>query len=717
MRRRGTPSDFEAVAADGPQPPRLAAVAWLERTLAAESDRWFLWLPVLFAAGIMAYFGLHREPEGFAVSALAAGALGLCLLIPRRSAIGLAAIGIVGAVSFGFVAAKLRTELVRAPVLAKDLYGAEIEGWIEQRDRKAGGRDRLTIRATRVGTLAEDQQPARIRISVPAARAQGLRTGDAVRLIAALKSPPEPAMPHGFDFARSAWFARLGAVGFATGEVERSSDPPPPVGLAAWAVIDHLRDAVEARVLATVPGNAGQVTNALITGRRAGLPEAVDDTFRDSGLAHVLSISGLHMATMAGALYWLARALMAAFPVLALRWPIRKIAAVVALGGALFYLGLSGAPVPTQRSWLMLSVAFVAILMDRPALTLRNVALAALVILVLFPESLFDISFQMSFAAVTALVALYERIARKRPLPRKRWTGMLRPLQLGAMFLVGTALTTLVASAAVAPFGVYYFQKLTHYALAANLLASPMVTGVIMPMALVSLLAMPFGLEAVPLSLMGWGVELMMGIAAWVASWPGAVSHVPAIPSAALTLMVFGGIWLCLWRLRWRAFGIVIIAVGLAHAPVGRRPDILIERQGKSIALRAEDGRLSLPPDTRANYSAEMWLAADGDGRRVAEAADTPRFYRCDALGCIGTVKGKVVALVRHIAALEEDCREADIVVVPFSVGDRCAGKTVIDRRALTSAGAHALYVGSGASETETVSDVRGDRPWVLVRD
>lgn len=714
--RPATPEPFmDSRAWTEPRGAPGTILVWLEATLAAEFDRWFLWLPVVFAAGILAYFGLSDEPGWALVAALVLGSAGVCALLPRRNAVALAAAGLIVAGTCGFVAAKLRTEWVRSPVLARDMWSVEITGFVEERERRPQARTRVLLRVLSVAGLPAEKTPYRLRVSVPATQAAGLGAGDAVKLKATLKPPPEPSIPGGFDFARRAYFERIGGVGFAAGALERLADAPrPPSDLSAWALVDRLRDRVEARILAVVSGPAGEVSNALITGRRGNLSEAVVEAYQNSGLAHVLSISGLHMATMAGSLFWLVRALLALSPALALRYPIRKIAATVALVGALFYLGLSGASVPTQRSWLMLSVLFVAVLLDRPALTLRNVALAALLILCVAPEMLFDVSFEMSFAAVTALVAVYERIARREKKPMRERGSAGKVVRWLGMALLASTVTTLVASAAVAPFGIYYFQRLTHYAILANLLATPVVTFLIMPMALLALIAMPLGFEAWPLIAMNEGVRIMTRIAEWVAAWPGAVSHIPTIPASALTLIAFGGLWLCLWQRRWRAFGMIIVAAGLAFSPTNRLPDILIEREGKSIALRAPDGRLALPPDARSSYSAAVWLAADGDPRSVAQAANSPASYRCDSLGCIAVVKGKTVALVRDPAALEEDCRRADIVVAPFSLGSRCrAARFVLDRKRLSSEGAQALYLDGQSIVAETVRSARGARPWV----
>ena len=228
---------------------------------------------------------------------------------------------------------------------------------------------------------------------------------------------------------------------------------------------------------------------------------------------------------------------------------------------------------------------------------------------------------------------------------------------------------------------------------------------------------MPFGLEFWPLQIMGLGIDLLVATGKWVASWPGAVSVLPSISAPALLLLVLGGLWLCLWQTRWRALGLVIAAVGLMVSGEGTRPDVLIERDGRNVALRTEDGTLALPPATRANYSVDNWLLADGEERDAEEvAANSP--FRCDLLGCIGKVKGKTIAVVRHPAALEEDCRIADIVIAPFSVGKGCetAARVVIDRRALQAEGAHAIYIEGLSIRSESVAATRGRRPWVPER-
>lgn len=689
-----------------------ASIAAIARALEAESDRWFLWLPVLFAGGIITYFALADEPDARMAAALVLGAIGICLSA-RRALLALCLGGAALAFASGFAAAKLRTELVRAPVLAQEFRYVGLAGFVEAHELRDKGRARLTLRVLSLDDLAPERRPYRVRVTMPAKDGAGVRIGEAVSLQATLQPPPEPIAPGSFDFARQAWFARLGATGYATSPVVPLEDAPPlPWDLTLWAKVDALRAAVDARIAAALPGETGAISTALITGNRGGISQEVTQAMRDSGLAHILSISGLHMAIMAGTVFWLVRALLALVPGLALRYPIKKWAAAVALGAAGFYLALSGAAVPTVRSWIMMSIVLIAVMLDRPALTMRNVALAALAILVVAPESLFDPSFEMSFAAVIALVALYEWWSERNWRGPRDVSPIFRTLRRGWGLMAGAAATTIVAGTAVAPFALYHFHRMTHYGLFANLVAAPLVSLLIMPMALLSLIAMPFGLETGPLKAMGFGIELMVATGKEVAAWPGAVSILPQISGAALILIVLGGTWLCLWRTEIRALGLVIVAVGLALAPQGDRPDILIERDGGTAALRSESGNLVFPPATAASYSVDNWLLADGDERDIVAASEEGAF-RCDTLGCIGKVKGKTVALIRHPGALEEDCRLADIVIAPFSIGKKCrAARVIVDRSVLKAKGAHALYIEALSIRTETVAAARGNRPW-----
>jgi competence protein ComEC len=632
--------------------------------------------------------------------------------VPRQTALILAT-GALLAVAAGFALAKVRVEWVRAPVLAKEMRSVSVEGFVELVEPRAAGGTRLTVRVTALGDMAEGSRPVRVRVSTRKA-VPGLEAGDGVRLRATLMPPAGPALPGGYDFARQAWFDRLGAVGYTWSAPQRIATlGEAPWSLRLWARVERLRHAIGQRIRGALPGEAGAIANALITGERGGIAEETTVAFRDSGLVHVLSISGLHMAIMAGSVFFLVRLVLAGFPAVALRYPIKKWAAAAAMLGAFAYLLISGSAFPTVRSTIMISIMFLAVLLDRPALALRNVVLAAMVILVAFPESLLDVGFQMSFAAVVALVSVYEAASK-----RAAWSLFARGAWAKVIFFfVGIVVSTLVASTAVAPFAAYHFHKSQQYAVLANLIAMPICNLIVMPAALATLILMPLGLEAPPLWVMGWGIEAMAWTARRVAGLPGSVLHIPAMPLFAFLMMVAGGLWLALWQTRWRLLGAALIAGGLALAPASRLPDLLIGRDGALVAVRADDGRLAAVGAARDTFELTRWLEHDGDGRAARAAGKGPG-VRCDRIGCRAMVKGLAVGIAQHPAAFADDCRRAAIVISRIVSPRSCtAPKAVVDFFAARREGTHAIYVeDDGALRVETVAGSRGTRPWSLGR-
>ena len=688
-----------------------AALGALER----EQDRWFLWAPVMLGCGIALYFALTIEPPPVAAAALVSFALILRWRWREGSVAALAG-GITLAAVLGFGLAQWRTLFVAAPVITSDRATHDVTGWVELVEPRDGPGQRLTIRVNKVADLAPEMSPQRVRVRTLKDDAT-LTAGDAVTLRAILSPPAGPSLPGGYDFARQAWFLGIGGVGYTRSPPSRTTiDASPPWDLSALAAFNRLRQIIARRVTAVLPNETGAIAVALITGERGGITAATNAAYRDSGLIHILSISGLHMAIMAGAMFFTARFVLSLFPALVLRFDIRKWAAIAGALGALGYLLISGASPPAVRSFLMILIMFTAILLDRPALALRNVALAALVMLVVMPESLIDVGFQMSFAAVVALIAGYEawrdyRARDARPPP----TGGLWRVPL--LFVIGIIGSTLLASFSVAPFGIYHFHQSQQYAMLANLVAVPVVNIIVMPAALATLLALPIGLETGPLVVMGYGIDFMTYVARWVAALPGAVIRIPAIPTLSFGLIVAGGAWLLLWRTRLRAWGLAAIAAGLAMTPFEPRPDVLVSRSGTLVAVRGVDGRLAALAARSDLFDLGRWLEQDGDGRGAAIVADTKissNVFACDGSGCVAKTDGRLLAVARHASALRDDCGRADLLVLRVPRPQNCAASVlVIDSEALRRQGAHSIRFEGSPAEIATVAGVHGRRPWI----
>jgi competence protein ComEC len=398
--------------------------------------------------------------------------------------------------------------------------------------------ERLILDQLRSGGF-EAGIPGRARITV-LNRDADYHAGEGLSLTARLLPPPGPSEPGDNDFGRDAFFAGLGAVGFSYGApIPTPLTAAPGLFTRLADAIENLRGAMTARNRAALPGRDGAIASALITGERGGIDPGDQAALRDAGLAHVLAIAGLHMALVGLGLAWLVRAVMAAFPALALNHPIKKWASVAALLGAGFYLVISGASVSSVRAFVMLAMMLVAILLDRPALSMRSLALAAAILLALRPQSVTEPGFQMSFAAVAALIAVAEWLELRRgrkpdALPR---SAMFR-------YLTGIGLTSLVGSLATMPFAIFTFDRAAHYAVLGNLLAMPVMGFWVMPSAALSVIAMPLGLERAPLWLLGEGIDVMLAIGRFVSGLPGAVTPSRAYPEAALALIAFGGLWL-----------------------------------------------------------------------------------------------------------------------------------------------------------------------------
>ncbi len=302
-----------------------------------------------------------------------------------------------------------------------------------------------------------------------------------------------------------------------------------------------------------------------MVGETGEISEATRQALRDAGLAHVIAISGFHMALTAGAMFWLIRAALGLVPAIALRFPIRVWAAVGALFIASLYLAMSGAAVSAVRAYIMVAIIFIAVILNRPALSLRNLAIAALLILLVAPQSLADASFQMSFAATAALIAFYE----SRP-PLRLFSAWPAAVAVPLVFFTDIGATTLLASVAVDPLAAYHFHRIAVYSVVGNILAMPVVAFAVMPMVLLSLVVMPLGLEAAPLMLMDQGIAAMLAIAGAIARLPGASLPIAAFAEWALVPMVGGALWVMIWRGRWRWLGLIAIGAGLAIVPLGR---------------------------------------------------------------------------------------------------------------------------------------------------
>ena len=542
----------------------------------------------------------------------------------------------IAAVAAGFAIATWKTARIAHGVLARPMYSVALTGFVETRDIRERT-DRFVLRvATMESARGTIKARARAAVGEEGHRARGrqLRRTEgaaaaAARAVAAGQLRFRP---------RHVFSAGIGASGFVMGAI-KTAEPPARRRAVACAMppfMQGLRDAIDARIRTTLEGDKRAIATALLTGRRDAISPPVNDAMFISGLGHVLSISGYHMAVVAGVVFFAVRALLALFPALTVGFAIKKWSAAAALVAAAFYLLLSGAEVATQRSFFMTAVVLIAVMVDRRAITFRTLAVAALIVLTVAPEALVHPSFQMSFAATLGLVALVQ-IGMPRLFATPDHTATARVALWGGREIAMLLLASLVAGLATTPYAAFHFHRVTPYGVLANLAAMPVVSAVVMPAGLLGLVAMPFGFDGVFWAIMGVGIDWMIAVAQWVAALPGAVGRMPAFGIGPLIAASLGIILLGLLRtpLRWSGAALVLVggAVGGEGAAAGysdlrRRPQCRRPRRGWAAASDA------CGKGSRDAFLLKEWLAADADARTAADASLTSG-VSCDDIGCV----------------------------------------------------------------------------------
>lgn len=582
----------------------LDAPGWWRVQAAAQEPRGLAWAAVAFIFGLLGYFALPVEPP-LATALLAAVAMCFIGWLARK--------GRAHALSrlFAFALAGLawgQLYVAHNPVtvLPASTGKVEVSGWVHKAGETSAARSRVILEVDRIAALRPEHMPRLIQLTALSRELPPLVQGQYVRFEGWLYPPLTPVQPGGWDHARVTWFEGIGGSGRIAGPVVFDETLSRPAGWWGW--VDGLRTSIARRIRASLPEREAGFAIALITGERAGLDRETREALQVTGLAHILAISGLHMSLVACGVFWLVRALMALWPALALNFPIRKLAALAGLAAAAFYPLISGQAIATQRAFIMLAVMFVAVLLGRSALSMRNLAVAAFIVLLLSPQAVLTPSFQMSFLAVTGLIAGYESVSGwQARLHEKLASGGGWVRSLGFRLLVGfiaLSATTLIASAFTALPGAWHFNRFAVWSLPANLLAMPAVTLLVMPGAVAGVLAMPFGLEWLPLEVMRLGLDAVIWSAETVASWPGAAGVVPAVSPVAAVASGAGLLWLALWRgsLCWAGLAVAAVAAWTGTA-AGDRPDLLVERTARTVAARLSDGYLVPVHPRRGRYA------------------------------------------------------------------------------------------------------------------
>ena len=667
------------------------------------------WMAIAFAGGITAWFVLDGPVEwvllvsGCLLAAM--GAVAAWRGNGARAHLLSAVVAVAVLVAAGLAIVWARSELVGAEPISR-AASTRIEGRVLERiEQPAEDRVRLVLAARE----PNGDRAIKVRVNVPLDRDQPeLREGALVSLQARLLPPSSPMLPGGYDFARAAWFQGLAATGGLQGDIEVLE----PGGEGAF--LASLQRRLSEHVRSRLDGAPGAIAAAFASGDRGAIAIEHEEAMRDSGLTHLLSISGLHVSAVIAAAYLLAIKLLALWPWLALRVRLPLLAAGIAALAGVAYTLLTGAEVPTVRSCVGALLVLIALALGREPLSLRMVAVAAIFVLLLWPEALVGPSFQMSFAAVIAIVALHGA-APVRSFLRPREEGWLGwSARRTAMLL----LTGVVIEIALMPIVLFHFHRAGIYGALANVVAIPLVTFLSMPLIALALLLDLVGAGAPAWWLAGRSLDLLLAIAHFTAGQPGSVKLMPQMSGLTFALFVAGGLWVALWRGRKRLLGLVPAGAATAMLLATPVPDLLISGDGRHVGI-TEGGRLLVLRETRSDFTRDNLLELAGVTGEPQPLAEWPG-ARCSSDFCVVSLdragrswdilmsRSRAIIPERALAAA---CERSDIVVSDRWLPASCRPRWLkADRRMLSESGGLAIVL--AGPEVSSVADSQGEHGW-----
>jgi competence protein ComEC len=680
-----------------------------------EYARWPLWWPVGMASGILVYFQLSDEPSvllTYSLFILSFSFLGgLYYFLRNKSVLTesplLFIVYALLSIMTGFTVAKVRTDLLATPLLNEKVPSIEVTGTldeVEHPDLKHENKRRIVLSNLSYQPPIDSRivYPTKVRLNTASTKLDA-EPGDEISCQVSLLPISPPVSLQSYDFQRQAYFNGIGAVGRVLTPCQ-TLHKKPKTQLYQWRYL------LTQTLRHHLPGSTGEIAAALVTGDRSGIPKDIRQHFSDSGIAHILAISGLHVSLVAAIIFFMIRRGLAFIPFLAENYQVKKWAAVIALIATGLYLAISGYGFPAIRSFIMTGLVMIGILRDRNPISMRSLAIAATFILGFYPESILSVSFQLSFAAVIALVSAYE--GGYQPLkdwmynqPSQRWFR--RPLG----YSVGIIFTTLIATLATTPIVIYTFNRFTLQAILGNLIAIPLTSLWIMPLAVLSIFSLAVGGIDFLFSLWGYGIKLMMISAEKVAALPGAAILVPTPHPAYLILTTLGGLWLCLWQQRWRWLGIILLVGTTALIFYDHHPDIYLAGDGSVIAYR-QNKTLYVSSEKQGKFFYEQW--ARELGGLPIKPWPLPNML----------IENKILLIsdpyLQSAKTIEEIC-QYHLSAQIFSNGyiwRHCRrfipSQHLIDRYQLRQKNSYFVYLNKAAIKVVNSTDTLGNRPWRL---
>lgn len=622
-----------------------ALIKWSQRRFSEEQSQWILWAPVALGIGIGVYFTLSHEPEIWVGGVLILKAGLLWYLLHRVSFLRPITLALV-LMALGFAAGQLRTWSLSTPFLQKKTEPLKLTGTVEKLERRP---DKVLVTLTHLTSLTLPK--VRIALRGEEQTSPSIFPGNRISLEAVLLPPSRAPSPEVYNFRKRAFFEGLSAVGYALQAPKILSEVP------SWRnSMNRLRQSVNHHFKKEISGQSGAIAAALATGDRAGLEKKTRQAFADAGIAHILAISGLHMVIVAGLIFFIIRRGLCLIPSIALRYPTKKFAAFITILITGFYLILCWQSLPARRAFIMTTLVMIAILLDRTALSLRNVMFAAFCILLILPESLLSPSFQLSFAAVICLISTYEACHHHLA----HWSYGKGFGGRVAFYFMGIVGTTLIATIATTPFTLFFFNQFTLHGIAANLAAIPLTTFWIMPLELLFLVLTPFGSQQFVAPYLEQGIGYLITIAERVSQWPFAVLSIPQLPLYSLIWAVIGGLWICLWKTKWRWGGFLLLLPIIYHSLLPIPTDLYVNAKSNLIAIR---GMRALYGSSLIKEKFTMGLWQQHAGNLDLLPLWKHPDFKCWKDVCTGKINQSFLQIILPKASKYFKCRRGDLFI------------------------------------------------------
>lgn len=674
-------------------------MANLQNKVEAEYPQWILWLPVAFGAGVGGYFSLLAEPP-FWVIGLVLGFLAVAGMFAWRRVAWRWLWFMCLFMACGFAVTQARTHLLYAPKITRFLPVMDVSGVVDKVEPRGEGL-RLTLKNPHLA--ASDVQPEYATLSFRKKPDTQVNVGDEVAVKAGFFPLSAPSYPWGYAFDRHFYFKQIGAMGYV----------PNPATLQVTAqakeqagLITQVRQDMARQLEAAMPTRTASVATALMVGEQGGISDEVMEAMRRSGLVHILSISGLHLTLAAMLLFIALRVVFAAIPPIAERWDAKPLAAIGALVSSFLYLQLAGSPISAERSFIMVAMVLLAVIFRRQVAPMRSIALAAFVLLLFTPEALLNPGFQLSFAATLALVSYYEHWRDTHREDEEK-----RPFSYLKLYITGSIVTSFIATLATTPLIFFHFEQVPLYSMLANLLASLLVSYIIMPLVVIALVLYPVGGFALVLTPLSYAIEMMIRVGEWTSALPFATFTLAPLSTGALCVIVLSGLWLLLWKGRWRFWGMAGVMIGFVPLWFYEVPQVVISPSGQQVAIALPHGGAFMLKGAQKGFTQDGWkrflLIREYTPRKQVEGVECNKDF-CRYQNIVHITNPKFVRKL---------CAPDMLVVLPryrlFPEERKlCKHSVIFDRDALQANGAVALFRENGGWRVVTTRNITGNRPW-----